>query len=206
MRGKLLVAGLCTGLALGCTSWKRCGYESPGRDAWQQPDRVVSALGLEPGDVVADLGSGSGYFTLRLARGVGESGRVYATDVDTAMNGHLRARLADAGIDHVEVVQAQLDDPGLPDGSIDLVFSSNTYHHIGDRTAYFRRLQQDLAPGGRVAIIDYDERGGWFVRMLGHTVDPEILRREMREAGYRIEAEHDFLERQSFVVFVPDGR
>ncbi|MDX1385754.1 MAG: methyltransferase domain-containing protein, partial [Thermoanaerobaculia bacterium] len=125
-----------TALALGCGPFKRFGYEDPGRDGWQQPARVVEALGLEPGDRVADVGSGSGYFTLRLAAAVGPEGRVYAADVDEEMNDYLRERLREEGVVNVEVIDAQYGDPLLPDGSIDLVFSSNTFHHMEGRPEY----------------------------------------------------------------------
>ena len=103
-----------------------------------------------------------------------------------------------------KLVLAAPDDPKLPDGEIDLVFSSNTYHHIENRTDYFRGLRADLAPGGRLAIVDYDGSRGWLVRLIGHYSDPDQMLREMREAGYEVEARHDFLDRQSFVVFTPE--
>ncbi len=194
---------LVVALLVGCTSWKRCAYERGGRDSWQQTARVVEALGLEPGDRVADVGAGSGYFTVPLARAVGPSGRVYAVDVDAEMNEFLEERLAEEGLDNVEVVLGELDDPLLPDGGIDLVFTSNTYHHIQERSAYFRRVQADLAPGGRVAVIDFDGREGLFVKLVGAFTDKQTLLREMDEAGYRVSRDHGFLERQSFVEFQP---
>ncbi len=193
----LLVAGLLGG----CGSLKRFSYEGFSRDGWQQPERVVAALGIRPGDRVADLGSGSGYFTVRLAPAVGAEGRIYAVDVDAEMNEYLRERLAAAGIENVELVLGRFEDPQLPDGGVDLVVTVDTYHHIEGRPAYFRNLQRDLAPGGRVAVIDYDGRKGWFVRLMGHYTPREDLLREMREAGYEVAEEHDFIDRQSFVIF-----
>ena len=157
---------LAVGMLAGCSSIKRFSYEGSSRDEWQQPERVIAALGIRPGDRVADLGSGSGYFTLRLVRAVGPDGKVYAVDV----------------------------------GGVDLVVVG-TYHHLEDRPAYFRNLLRDLAPGGRVAVIDYDGRKGWFVRLLGHTTPHEDLLREMGEAGYEVAEEFDFIDRQSFVIF-----
>jgi ubiquinone/menaquinone biosynthesis C-methylase UbiE len=194
---------LAASLLGGCGSCKRFLYEGFSRDGWQQPERVIAALGLEPGDRVADLGSGSGYFTLRLSEAVGPEGRVYAVDVDEEMNAYLRERVEQAGAANVLVVLGRFEDPLLPDGGIDLVLTVDTYHHIDDRPAYFRNLQRDLAPGGRVAVIDYDGRKGWFVRLLGHSTPRDMLLREMGEAGYEVVEEHDFIDRQSFVIFVP---
>ena len=174
------------GLLAGCSSFKRFSYEGFSRDEWQQPDRVIAALGIRPGDRVADLGAGSGYFTRRLARAVGSNGKVYAVDVDEKMNEYLRQRVAQAGISNVDVILGRFEDPLLPDGGVDLVLIVDTYHHLEDRPAYFRNLRRDLTPGGRVAVIDFDGRKGWFVRLLGHTTPREELLREMAEAGYQV--------------------
>jgi arsenite methyltransferase len=201
MRALRITAALAIALSLGCGNWKRFAYER-GRDDWQQPERVVAALGIEPGDRVADLGSGSGYFTLRLAEAVGSTGVVYAVDVDADMNEYLREKVKQAGAANVEVIDGKFEDPLLPDGRIDLVFSANTFHHIQQRPAYFRNLQRDLAPGGRVAIIDYNDTT-WFPRLMGHHTDKAVLIGEMQEAGYGVAEDHGFVERQNFVVFEP---
>lgn len=203
MRKTCLVLLLLPTLGLGC-SWKRCAYEGGGRDAWQQPARVIEALGLEPGQSVADLGSGTGYFTGRLARAVEPGGTVFAVDVDADVHEELRERLAEEHVANVELVLATPDDPGLPDGRIDLVLTVDTYHHIGDRAAYFRRLKQDLAPDGRVAVIEFDGRKGTFVKLSGHYTEKSLILEEMAEAGYRVDEDFGFLDRQSFVVFAPD--
>jgi ubiquinone/menaquinone biosynthesis C-methylase UbiE len=203
---KSVVVTLLAVSCLGCNAIKRYCYEGFSRDSWQQPDRVIAALGLEPGDHVADLGSGSGYFTLRLARAVGPTGKVYAVDVDEEMNDYLRERVHDAGLDNVEVILGRFEDPLLPDGEIDLLFTANTYHHIQERPSYFRSVQTDLAPDGRVAIVEFDGRKGWFVRLMVHSVPkPEIVG-EMREAGYRLDQDLDFLDRQSFLIFSVENR
>lgn len=190
--------GLLLLLLVSCGAFKRCAYEGFGRrDAWQQPERVVEVLKLEPGQRVADLGAGGGYFTFRLADAVGESGLVYAVDVDPEMVEHLALRAGREGYAHVRSVLASSDDPQLPDGEIDLVFMANTYHHLQERSAYFRKLQGDLAPAARVAILDYDAPG--FLR--SHYSERQEILDEMAEAGYRLAAEHDFIDRQSFVIF-----
>jgi ubiquinone/menaquinone biosynthesis C-methylase UbiE len=202
---RLVAVLLAVGALAGCTSFKRFGYESPGRDEWQQPERVIAALGIRPGGRVADLGAGSGYFTPRLARAVGPEGKVYAVDVDEAMNEYLRQRVAEEGIANVEVILGRYDDPLLPDAGVDLVLVVDTYHHLADRPAYFRGLRRDLAPGGRVAVIDFDGRKGWFVRLIGHITKREEMLREMSEAGYEVAEEFDFIDRQLFVIFRPVG-
>lgn len=201
-----LVAVLAAGLLaapLGCGSCKRFLYEGFGRDSWQKPDEVLALLAVAEGDRVADLGAGGGYFTFRLARAVGPDGRVYAVDVDEDMLALLRKRAAEEGADNVEVVRAAPDDPHLPDGEIDLLLTVNTYHHIADRSAYFARVLDDLAPNGRVAVIELSD-ASWFPRTFGHHTPAETIVEEMRAAGYALEERHDVLERQSFLVFRPD--
>jgi len=204
--GRLVAAGLVAGLLagpLGCGSCKRFLYEGFGRDAWQKPDEVVALLGVGDGDRVADLGAGGGYFTFRLARAVGPGGRVYAVDVDEDMLAHLRERAEEEGLDNVVVMRGAPDDPNLPDGEIDLLLTVNTYHHLDDRSAYFARVQDDLAPNGRVAVIELSD-ASWFPRTFGHHTPAETIVREMRAAGYALETRHELLERQSFQVFGPD--
>ncbi|NNL66638.1 MAG: methyltransferase domain-containing protein, partial [Myxococcales bacterium] len=143
-------------------------------------------------------------FTLRLARAVAPGGRVLAVDVDADMNARLERRLAEAGIDNVSVVRATAEDPGLPAGSVDLIFTSNTFHHLPDQAAYFRQVMPALAPGGRVAIVEYDpSRSGWFTRTFGHSTGAQEIAQALEAAGYRPVASHDFLEQQSFQIFEP---
>lgn len=192
----LIAVLLCTA----CTALKRCSYEGFDRDAWQQPDRVVRALGIRPGDRVADLGSGGGYFTFRLASAVGPEGRVYAVDVDEGLNDYVRERAREEGRTNVEVIRARYDDPLLPEGGVDLIFLSNAYHHIDDRPSYFRNAQRYLRPGGRIAIVEFNGQG-WLEGWFGHYTPAEMIEEEIEAAGYRLDERFDFLPKQSFLVF-----
>ncbi len=195
----LLVASSCS------TSWKQFAYEGFDRDEWQQPERVIEVLRIDPGAQIADLGAGSGYFTFDLAEAAGPEGVVYAVDIDPDMIALLEERSKEKATTNVRTILAQPEDPGLPDGEIDLVFTSNTYHHIENPTEYFANLKDDLAPGGRVAILDLRPDAGWFQRWFGHASEATKIREEMGAAGYEMEAEQDFVDRQSFHVFVPAG-
>ncbi len=128
-------------------------WDSAERDAWQKPDAVIATLGLRPDSVVADIGAGTGYFALRMAK-VLAKGRVFAVDVEPKMLEHLEARAKEAGLTNVVPVLAAPDDPKLPE-TVDLVFVCNTYHHIDARTPYFEALKARLNPGGRLVIVDY---------------------------------------------------
>jgi len=195
----LLALLLLSALASGCgAAFKRFAYEGFDRDDWQQPQRVIEALEIEPGMQVADVGAGGGYFTFKLADAVGAEGKVFAVDVDDDMIAYLREYAAEQGYENVSVVRGEFADPLLQDGTIDLVFTSNTYHHIEDPVAYFAVVRDDLRPGGRVAILDLNE-GPFFAR--DHFTDPDQIAREMEAAGYQRLEHFDFIERQSFQVF-----
>ena len=200
---RTIVAGACAaaiGLT-GCNGFSKLDLSKLGRATWQRPTDVVESLGLTPGDRVADLGAGKGYFIPYLSRAVPD-GRVYAVEIDPERIKELEERFGDD--ERVQVVSGQPDDPGLPDGGIDLVLVVNTYHHIQGREAYFRRLRRDLRPGGRVAIVDGDpELGGILGLFLpkGHTMPREQVKEEMGSAGYQHAESHDFLPLQVFEVY-----
>lgn len=144
----------------------------PARDAWQRPKEVIGALRIAPGAHVADIGAGGGYFTFKLAEAVGPEGRVYAADVDkTALRTiEKEARLMRTA--NVPLILATPNDPHLPQGGIDLIFTCNTYHHISERVTYFKAVARYLRPDGQIAIIEYKE-GGWFGSLFGHATTKE---------------------------------
>jgi ubiquinone/menaquinone biosynthesis C-methylase UbiE len=186
----------------GCAALKQCAYEGLSRDEWQQPERVIQSLQIRPGESIADLGAGSGYFTFLLAQAVGPGGKVYAVDIDKDMTDLVAEKAKEHGAKNIEIILAKPVDPLLPEGSLDLIFTSNTYHHIENRVAYFAGLRKALRPGGRLAIIEYDRRS-WITGLFKHYTPGEFIRREMEQAGYRLVREFDFLDRQSFLLFVP---
>ena len=200
-RSLVVASALVAVVALtSCTSLKRLAYERGDRDAWQHPEKVIAELGIIPGQRVADLGSGSGYFTFTLADAVRPDGIVYAIDVDTAMNEDLARRARERGYENIEIVMASYEDPKIPGGGVDLIFVSNTYHHITEnRQEYFDNVRRYLKPDGRVAIIDYKVEG--IRTVLGHGMERDVIVSEMESAGYRLESDHDFLPMQHFLVF-----
>jgi ubiquinone/menaquinone biosynthesis C-methylase UbiE len=175
--------------------------DDPARDAYQKPDEVMKALALRPGEVVADIGAGSGYFTVRFARAVGETGRVYAVDISPDMIRHLNRRIRDAGIRNVVTVLSEPDDPLLPDASVDRLVIVDTWHHIEDQPRYLALLTRMLKPGGQVVHIDYQKRELPVGPPVSMKVAREDLVRQMEAAGFRLAAEHTFLPYQYFLVF-----
>jgi SAM-dependent methyltransferase len=182
--------------------WARV-FEDPARDAWQQPEAVIRALGLAPDALVADIGSGTGYFAVRLARAV-PRGHVYGVDIEPDMVRYLEARARREGLPSLTSYRALPDDPQLP-RPVDLVLVVNTYHHIPGRAAYFGRLRGALRPGGRVAVIDFlpDAPMG---PLRPSRIPAEAVKQEMGRAGYGLATEHTFLPHQYFLVFAPARR
>ncbi len=204
-RGGILALVVLSQALLGvdCSGIKQRMYEPADRDRWQQPERVIASLAIEPGQRVADLGAGGGYFTFHLAKAVGLEGRVYAIDVDPDMTALLERSVAEGNHSNVEVLLVDPTEPELPDVGFDLIFTCNTYHHIDERTAYFERVKSTLNRGGRVAIIDHKPEG-WFQKIFPHSSQRESIRSEMDAAGYRLDRDYDYLSKQSFLVFSPE--
>jgi SAM-dependent methyltransferase len=173
---------------------------SPARDAWQKPDQVVSALRLARGQTACDIGSGPGYFTLRLARAVGPRGFVYAIDVEARMLQALRDGLEKAGARNVAPVLAVSDDPLLPPGVCDLVLVVDTYHHFPDRVSYLARLRRSLKPKGRLVNIDYHKRPTPTGPPIDHRVAREAFLTEAKAAGLTLVGEQTFLPYQYFLI------
>lgn len=175
--------------------------DDPARDAYQKPDEVLKALALRPGETIADIGAGSGYFALRFARAVGPAGRVYAVDVSPDMVRHLNRRLRDEKVGNVVTILSDPGDPLLPDASVDRVVIVDTWHHVEERAQYLERLKRVLRPGGQVVHIDFQKKDLPIGPPAGMKIAREDLVREMEGAGFRLAAEHTFLPYQYFLVF-----
>jgi SAM-dependent methyltransferase len=173
-------------------------FDDPARDAWQKPEEVLDALRLNTTARVADLGAGTGYFSVRIARRLPE-GKVFAVDIEPDMLRYLAERAHREHLHALVPVQASAEATNLPE-PVDLVLVVDTYHHIGNRVAYFSRLAASLRPNGRLAIVDFkaDAPEG---PLPEQRVPPDKVTAELTAAGYTLVATHDFLPRQYLLVF-----
>ena len=177
-------------------------FESEERDAQQMPDDVVKALRLSVGDVVADVGAGTGYFTRRFAEAVGDSGIAYAVDLEPNMLRYVAARAEKDGQPNIVPVLATASSPMLAPDSVDLVFICDTIHHIGGRDQYYKILERDLRDGGRLAIVDFRKDADIEQRPdKAMRIARQALLDEVTAAGFKLVEEHDFLPVQYFLVF-----
>jgi len=175
-------------------------FDDPARDAWQKPREVISALAVAPDAAVADIGSGTGYFAVRLARAA-PKGVVYGVDTEPSMVRYLDERAKHEGLGNLVSVAGQPGDASLP-VKVDLVLMVDVYHHIAERARYFDRLRGSLKAGARVAIIDFrlDSPSGPPKR---ERITAEQVKAELAKAGYAVAKEHAFLPDQYFLVFEP---
>ncbi|MGO9484336.1 MAG: class I SAM-dependent methyltransferase [Rhodomicrobium sp.] len=173
-------------------------FDNPERDSWQKPEEVVDALNLKPGSSVADIGAGTGYFAVRIAKRASQ-GKVFAADIEPDMVRYLGERAGREHLANIVPVQAGADAANLPE-PVDLILVVDTYHHIGNRIEYFAKLQASLRPGGRLVIIDFkaDSPNGPPPQ---HRIPPERAAEELRAAGYTLSETHTILPRQYFLVF-----
>jgi cyclopropane fatty-acyl-phospholipid synthase-like methyltransferase len=173
-------------------------FDDPARDQWQMPARVIDALQLKAGQLVADVGAGTGYFTVRLAKSQAAP-KVYAVDIEPSMVEYVRQRAAREGLKNVAVVQASVDRTNLPE-PVDLVLVVDTYHHIPNRTAYFTTLKTRMKPGARLAIVDF-RKGAPSGPPEEFRFTPEQISAELVNAGFVLQTTHDFLPRQIFLIY-----
>lgn len=175
-------------------------FDDPARDAWQRPDEVIAALELGPDARVADVGAGTGYFSVRLAPRV-PRGRVWAVDLEPSLLAHVRERAASMRLENLFPVLGTPTSPMLPE-AVDVVLVVDTWHHVEDRVAYARGLAPMLRPGGRLVIVDFtlDAPEGPPREMR---LAPERVHDELTAAGWERVAEVRTLPRQYVVTYRP---
>ena len=176
-------------------------FNRPERDAEERPELLMSALQVRPGASVADIGSGTGYFTWRLAQLVGPQGKVYAVDVQQSMLDLTKTAVAQHKASNVEFVLATETNPRLPERSIDLAFVAYAYHEFGDPEAMMAGIRRALKPGGRVVILEYAKESKIAPASPLHRMSFEEIRREIEPMGFVVDQLLDFLPVQHGVIF-----
>ena len=174
--------------------------EDPKRDAYQKPHEVMEALALKPGEAVADIGSGSGYFTFRLAQHLGPTGRVYAVDVNKEMMVHLEKRMRELKVTNVTPILAPPNNPLLPE-PVDRFLIVDVWHHIEDQPGYLAVMKKKLKPGGQVVMIDFHKKDLPVGPPAEMKIAREDLLKQMQANGFELAQEHTFLPYQYFLVF-----
>jgi len=175
--------------------------ERPEREFEEQPSRAIASLDIRPGQVVADVGAGSGYYTVRLAERVGPTGRVFAADIQPEMLDLLRTRVKRARLDQVELVRSTETDPGLPEGVCDLILMVDVYHELARPQEVLRKLRASLKPDGRLVLIEFRKESAWVPIREEHKMSVKEARMELEAEGYRFDRVIDVLPWQHILVF-----
>ena len=177
--------------------------EREGREQEQRPEEVIKAMGLGDGDVVADLGCGTGYFARRMARAVAPKGRVYAVDIQPEMLALMKGLLEKDGTTNVIPVLGEAGDPKLPKGGLDWILLVDVYHELQQPKAMLAKMRESLKPTtGRIALIEYRLDGDSALHIRAeHRMSPAQVLAEWQPAGFRLVARHEFLPTQHFFVF-----
>jgi len=175
-------------------------FDSPGRDERLQINRVMDILAMGPGKTVADIGAGSGWFTVRAAKRVGEAGLVYAVDINPQAVRYIDDRARKEKLHNVKTILSRADDPMLPAAAIDSVLLLKTYHEVENPVVLLQKLRASLRPGAKVGIIDRNGNGE------NHGVSREVVLREASQAGYELLEQYDFVKGDKmdyFLVMIP---
>jgi cyclopropane fatty-acyl-phospholipid synthase-like methyltransferase len=178
-------------------------FDTPGRDERLQINRVMDLLGIQPGRNVADIGAGSGWFTVRAARRVAGPGTVYAVDINPESIKYIEQRSKKEQLQNIKTILSKPDDPKLPADSVDAALLLKTYHEIANPIALLRNLRVSLKPGAKIGIIDRDGNGE------NHGVNKDVVIREAAQAGYELRDSQDFVKGDAmdyFLIFTPKAR
>ena len=171
-------------------------FDAPGRDERLQINRVMDMLGIAPGKNVADIGAGSGWFTVRAARRVTGSGTVYAVDINPEAIQYIDQRAKKEQLQNIKTILNKPDDAQLPADSIDAVLLLKTYHEIAHPVALLRNLHSSLKPEARIGIIDRNGNGA------NHGVSKDVVVREAAQAGYKLRDSQDFVKADGMDYFL----
>jgi ubiquinone/menaquinone biosynthesis C-methylase UbiE len=175
--------------------------EGPDRDLHQRPEQIMDALQIGEGSVVADLGAGGGWFTVRLARRVGPNGRVYAEDIQSEMIGAIQRRIAREELKWVETVLGTPVDARLPPASLDAALMVDAYHEFEQPVTLLRNVARALKPTGLIGIVNYKKDGGGPGPDMEARVDPDKVIADAQAAGLVLRKRETFLRYQYMLTF-----
>lgn len=172
------------------------------RDNWQQPEKILDSLQIQPGMVIGEAGAGDGYFTFKLSKRIGPSGKIYANDIDSEKLETLKEHIEHDSITNIAPLLGKIEDPCFPDSSLDMVIMVYVIHHLEKPVAFFKNIKSDLKTGAAVVIVerDPDKHGG----RNSHFLPKEDIQKILIESQYKIEKIMTFLSRDNIYIAYPD--
>jgi ubiquinone/menaquinone biosynthesis C-methylase UbiE len=183
-------------MGVGGAGW----LERPERENEEAPSKAIEALDLKPGMVVADIGAGSGYYASRMAKRVGPTGRVYATDIQAGMIALLERRIAAEGLTNVTPILGGMDDPRLPPRSVDLAIMVDVYHELQEPQIFLQRLKEAFKPGGRLVLVEFRKEDPKVPILEVHKMSVAEVKQELEAEGYALDRVSDVLPWQHIIV------
>jgi SAM-dependent methyltransferase len=191
-------------MGVGGADW----LERPERETEEQPDKALDALGLKPGMIVADIGAGTGYMSLRMAKRVAPSGKVYANDLQPEMLRMLRENATQAKLTNVETVLGTESDPKLPKGQMDLVLLVDVYHEFSQPQQMARKIRESLKPDGRLVLLEYRKEDPKIPIRPEHKMSVAEVKAELEPEGFTLGPVIETLPRQHILILskAPDSK
>jgi len=174
-------------------------FENPKRDENLQINRVMDLLRIKRGSRVADIGAGSGWFTVRSARRVGKEGAVYAVEINRDYINHIKRRARQEKLLNIRTILGKPDDPLLPPAGMDAVLLLKTYHEIAEPIRLLRHVREAMRPGARLGIIDRRGKGS------DHGLNADVVIKEAARAGFKLVEQYDFVKADGmdyFLIFI----
>jgi ubiquinone/menaquinone biosynthesis C-methylase UbiE len=178
--------------------WSRI-FEDEKREPWQNSKEIINTVGIKTNSIVADIGSATGYFPVRIAR-VATKGRVWGIDIEPNLVNYLNHRAHKEGIKNLYSILGTFSDPLIPE-KVDFIFIVDTYHHISQRKTYFGNLKKVLKPNGQIVIVDFRKGKLPFGPKDHAKISKKQIIGELTEAGYKVHGDHGFLKYQNFLIF-----
>lgn len=175
--------------------------DRPERESEEAPDQALDAIGIRAGMIVADVGAGTGYMSLRMARRVGATGKVYANDLQPEMLQKLRAKSKAEKLSNVETVQGTVSDPKLPPNTMDLVLLVDVYHEFSEPQAMLDKIRESLKPDGRLVLLEYRKEDPAVPIRPEHKMSVAEVKTEVEAQGYKLDQVIEKLPRQHIIIF-----
>lgn len=181
-----------------CSFIKATMFNASASNKESRPELVIESIGISPNSIIADIGSGGGFYTLEFSK---KAKKVYAVDVDENLLAFVRKKAEEKKLENIEYILSEENNSHLPEGQIDIIFIRDVYHHLKNPVKYMKNLQTHLKPNGKIVVIDYFESGWNFQSLTGHFTPEAKIRNEMEEAGFALIEKYKFLPKQSFGVY-----
>lgn len=178
----------------------------PEREAEEKPDLALDGMGIKPGMVIADMGSGVGYMTLRMAKRVGPKGKLYGVDLQPGMLQKLKENAAKAGVTNIEPILSTVDDPKLPANSIDMILMVDVYHEFSQPQAMIRKLREALKPDGRLILLEYRAEDPSIPINPDHKMTVSQVKAEIEPEGFKLEKPIENLPRQHLLILTKTAK